>query len=386
MAGSRATNMTGINRQAIEAYYLNAHKGHPPHSGLIHESFCSFLKNGFPGKKIEAWHYMDLTAFNHFPFIYNSTPMCLDYSSIDDYANDIKAILSSWNNIPLAELALAMNSHLVVHHIEKNQHKKITIQNSATSNLNLPIYYIKLEEGATASIHEEEIAESEHLHALTIIDLGPQSQVEHFILADQKNNLVTQTYFVQQDQKSQYQLHSFLSGSRQKRLEWHVALHGEEAKTKLHNISLGQEKNHLDIFFEVEHRAPNCISEQVSRTIFTDKSKGVFNGRVKVLEGADKTDATQNSKNLLLSPFAEINAKPELEIYTDDVKCAHGATVGELDEDALFYLKSRGIPEDKAVHLLIFAFVECLIDKMSDKGEQDHFKLRLENTLNKMVT
>jgi Fe-S cluster assembly protein SufD len=140
-----------------------------------------------------------------------------------------------------------------------------------------------------------------------------------------------------------------------------VALTGERATCRLNGLFSGSGEQHIDHHTTVRHQVGDTHSEELYRGILDDKSRGVFNGKVIVEKDAQKITAKQASNNLLLSRTAEIDTKPELQIYADDVKCAHGATIGQLDSAALFYLRSRGISEQKARALLIFAFAEEII-------------------------
>jgi Fe-S cluster assembly protein SufD len=142
----------------------------------------------------------------------------------------------------------------------------------------------------------------------------------------------------------------------------------------LYNIS---GKQHVDNHTNVIHGAPHCTSRELYKGVLDQRSRAVFHGRIKVAEGAQKTDATQANNNLLLSSSAEIDTKPQLEIYADDVKCAHGATVGQIDETALFYLRSRGIDEKNARSLLTFAFANDALDEV----HIDALKNQLEHVL-----
>ncbi|MFZ1800438.1 MAG: SufD family Fe-S cluster assembly protein, partial [Chitinophagaceae bacterium] len=120
--------------------------------------------------------------------------------------------------------------------------------------------------------------------------------------------------------------------------------------------------SHIDNHTVVDNLRPNCLSNQLYKGILTDNSTGVFNGKIFVRQAAQKTNAYQSNKNILMSDTATINAKPQLEIFADDVKCSHGCTVGRLDEEGMFYLQSRGIPETKARALLIHAFAMDILE------------------------
>lgn len=124
-------------------------------------------------------------------------------------------------------------------------------------------------------------------------------------------------------------------------------------------------RQHADFTTVVSHDAPNCASRQTVKNVLTGRSRGVFQGKIEVARGAQKTDGYQMNQALLLSPDAEIDSKPQLEIYADDVKCSHGATVGELDDGQLFYLRSRGIPQPEARAMLVRAFLTEALDTVS---------------------
>ncbi len=127
-------------------------------------------------------------------------------------------------------------------------------------------------------------------------------------------------------------------------------------------------QQHGDITTVVAHDAPSCASRQTVKNVLTDRARGVFQGRIEVARVAQKTDGYQMNQALLLSPHAEIDCKPQLEIYADDVKCSHGATVGELDADQLFYLRSRGIPDEAARAILVRAFLAEAMDPIAHEG------------------
>jgi Fe-S cluster assembly protein SufD len=141
-------------------------------------------------------------------------------------------------------------------------------------------------------------------------------------------------------------------------------LRGTGCTSLLNGIYVAVGSQHHDTNMRVRHAEPHCGSRQFYRGILDDRARGVFSGRIIVHEGAQKTDAKQTCMNLLLSDEAHVEAKPQLEIYADDVKCTHGATVGQIDEDALFYLQARGIEEVVARTLLFFAFANEVIDRM----------------------
>lgn len=163
---------------------------------------------------------------------------------------------------------------------------------------------------------------------------------------------------------ARYGSHQLCLGGRLVRNDVKVELLAENAETELNGLLLAGGTQHFDNHLDIRHLAPRTNSKQCYRSVLDGRSRGVFNGKVYVAPNAQKIDAEQASNNLLLSKLAEIDTKPELEIYADDVKCSHGATVGQLDDTMLFYLRSRGIDADTARGLLIFAFADDVIRRV----------------------
>ena len=158
--------------------------------------------------------------------------------------------------------------------------------------------------------------------------------------------------------------HSVLLGGALVRNNVHPVLAGEGGECLINGLFIGNGRQHLDNYMLVEHASPHCGSRQFYNGILDGHAHGVFHGRIIVHKDAQKTDAKQTNRNLLLSDDAQIDTKPQLEIYADDVKCTHGATIGQIEEDALFYLRSRGIDEVSARKLLLFAFASECLDRM----------------------
>jgi Fe-S cluster assembly protein SufD len=169
---------------------------------------------------------------------------------------------------------------------------------------------------------------------------------------------------VRQQRCSRFESHSVGFGGILRRHDLHVRLEGEGAECKLNGVVVTQGTQHYDNHTTIEHVAANCNSEETYRNIAADKSHAVFNGRIHIHQDAQKSNANMSNKNLLLTNGAEIDTKPELEIYADDVKCAHGATIGQLDEKSIFYLVSRGLSRHDANVLLTMAFINELVEQI----------------------
>jgi len=169
---------------------------------------------------------------------------------------------------------------------------------------------------------------------------------------------------VKQMRDSRYALHAVELGGLLSRADIVVNLAEAGASCDLNGLFVASNRQHIDHHTRIDHAAPHCRSRENYRTVLDGRAHAVFNGKIVVAEGAVKTDSAQSNGNLLLSKNAEIDTKPELEIYNDDVKCAHGVTVGQLDENQLFYLKSRGLSEQEARQLLTFAFAAEILAAM----------------------
>ncbi len=160
-----------------------------------------------------------------------------------------------------------------------------------------------------------------------------------------------------------------------------IDLDGEYCETKLYGMVIGDKKQQVDNFSSIIHNKPNCHSNELFKYVLDDFSKGGFTGKLYVAKDAQKTAAFQTNKNILLNKTAKMRTKPQLEIYADDVKCSHGATVGSLDESAKFYMQSRGISEEEARLLLMFAFTSDVIDNIRIPALQDRIRMLVEKRL-----
>ena len=171
---------------------------------------------------------------------------------------------------------------------------------------------------------------------------------------------------------------SFINSKGQVRAETRVNLKGENSSSKIDSLMIGSSESLHETLTKVRHIEKNTKRDQIIRTILDDKSKGSFQGKIRVDIGADGTQANMSGKSLLLSDNCRVNSKPELEILADDVSCSHGVTVGNLSEEQLFYLCSRGIPENEARRLLINSFGKIIINSLSPSLSIRAEKLMLE--------
>ena len=178
-----------------------------------------------------------------------------------------------------------------------------------------------------------------------------------------------------------YRAHFANFGAKLSRTELTIALEGEGAKVHLSGVSVLGDGKHADVTTHMIHRKPNTHSTQLFKHVAAGKSRAVYQGRVIVAKGADGVDSAQTAKALLLGDHAEADLKPELEIFADDVKCAHGAAVGDLDADSLFYLQARGIPESEARGLLLHAFLEDAVAEVTREDLREQVRGAVEAAL-----
>ena len=177
-------------------------------------------------------------------------------------------------------------------------------------------------------------------------------------------SLVDNTFIAQQ-RDSHARVHTFSFGGKMTRNNLNFYHQGEHIQSTMKGITIIGNTQHVDHYTLVHHAQPNCESHQDYKGIYADRAVGVFNGKIMVDKIAQKTNAFQQNNNVLLDDKATINTKPQLEIFADDVKCSHGCTIGQLDEDALFYLRTRGIPKKEAKGLLTYAFANNVLESVA---------------------
>ena len=244
-----------------------------------------------------------------------------------------------------------------------------------------PRNLIVVEENSQASIIEDYVslenggsAES-FSNTVTELVAGQNAVVSHYMVvrpAPEAYNI--STLRIQQERASNVATHSVLLSGALVRNNVHPVLAGEGAECLINGLFMANGRQHMDNYMLVEHASPHCNSRQFYNGVLNGQAHGVFHGRIIVHKDAQKTDAKQTNRNLLLSDDAQIDTKPQLEIYADDVKCTHGATIGQVEENALFYLRSRGLDEASAKHLLLLAFANECLDRMSSNQVRSHLK------------
>ncbi|APC19077.1 Fe-S cluster assembly protein SufD [Pseudomonas frederiksbergensis] len=229
-----------------------------------------------------------------------------------------------------------------------------------------PRVLVRVGAGSRAIVVESHVGSGDEVYlsnAVSEVVLDADAVLEYYTVQNESTAAFHVALLsVRQAQGSHFASHSFALGATLARQEVRVVLEGPGAEVALNGLYLPQGQQHLDNQTTIEHLAPRCTSRELYKGVIDDRGHAVFDGRIIVRPGAMKTDASQTNKNLLLATSAQVNTQPRLEIFADDVKCAHGAAVGQLDEQAIFYLRSRGIALAAARSVLIFAFVSEMLE------------------------
>ena len=244
-----------------------------------------------------------------------------------------------------------------------------------------PRHSVALGAGASLTLIEVAVGEGVYLHNPVLeATVAADATMVHLRLQNEAETAFhLSTVYADVAARGTYDSFALTLGARVARMEVHARLGGVGASAHLNAAQLLGGNQHADFTTVVSHEAPNCASRQTVKNVLTGRSRGVFQGRIEVARVAQKTDGYQMNQALLLSPDAEIDSKPQLEIYADDVKCSHGATVGELDADQLFYLRSRGIAEGDARSMLVRAFLAEALDPIAHEPTRAAMERAIES-------
>lgn len=375
------------------------------------ESAALWQQSVWPGRKTEAWRYTSLQPLENADWTLGAEADALPESDeLLALDNALRLVFVNGRFVPEHSSPLptevvrfsqadAAQQQLIAEHLngvaDQSRHlfaamngalldDGLLLHVKANQRLAQPVYVLHHLTDATAAVANQRL--------LVVLETGAEAQViEHYTSAEGVNNLLLNslTELVVQDNATlaHYRLNledegvlhlggvhanlhrharlqgfTLASGSRLKRIDYQLRHLGEGADLDLKGIYLPRNNQRIDYHTNVEHCVPHCVTNEVFRGVVADTAKAVFNGRIHIHPHAQKTLAEMSNRNLLTSPRAEVNTKPELEIYADDVRCAHGATVSQLNDEALFYLTSRGISVAEARVLLSFGFVNELIE------------------------
>lgn len=384
------------------------------------EAIKCFETKGFPTKKEEAWKYTSLNSvlkndFSVFPKHENT----IEFSDVKKYflheidtykvvfidgvfSSFLSATTHDGLDVCLLSSALSKPKYKMVidayYHQIANKEESLTALNTAFATegayihvpkskvVDKPIEIMYFTTGVESALLVQPrnlivVGENSHVqiierhqciqgnpvltNSVTEVFAQKRAIVDYYKIQNDvlTANLIDNTY-ISQKQESRVSVHTFSFGGNLTRNNLNFYHFGERIDSTLKGITIIGDKQHVDHFTLVNHATPNCESHQNYKTIIADSATGVFNGKIYVEKEAQKTDAFQQNNNILIGDKATINAKPQLEIFADDVKCSHGCTIGQLDETALFYMQQRGIPKKEAKALLMYAFSNDVIESI----------------------
>jgi Fe-S cluster assembly protein SufD len=320
-----------------------------------------------------CYHFVLVNGFfnEQASYLPKAVDICaLSLESESEEEDDFESVLENEKNGFLVLNFFHSNNGLYLN-LEKNEvlDKPLQILHLTTQAAIVNTYHtVILEENAQATIIETFVnANNESYLSNSVLECSLENNAELTLYKLQNESEKAYHFggaYIRQAEKSKFTHHNFALGSLLARSEIHCDLE-TGAECELNGLYLGKQRQHLDNHTRINHNKPDGISREFYKGILNDRARGVFQGRVIVAKDAQKTDSQMNNRNLLLSSDAEIDTKPQLEIYADDVKCSHGMTVGQLEEKSIFYLQSRGIDEETAKHILTFAFANEMVDKVS---------------------
>ena len=276
----------------------------------------------------------------------------------------------------------------VLVHVARNQHLtrpvyvvQVTTSDEKTLSVNQRLLVV-LEDSAQAEIIEHFVStqqpQNAFVNAVTEMIVGDNAQLQHYRLNLEEENLQhVGGVHVNLMRNARWRGFTLSMGSKLKRIDYQLNHRGQGAELDLQGVYLPRNNQMVDYHTNVQHWVPHCTTSEVFRGIIADSAQAIFNGRIYIHQDAQKTLAELSNKNLLTSNKAEINTKPELEIYADDVKCAHGATVSQLNATALYYLQSRGVSRAEAEVMMSFGFINELLQQISEPAVHDYLLPRL---------
>ncbi len=329
---------------------------------LREKAFAYFTENGFPTPKNEEWKYTSVSAISDFGFRISDLQESND--TLDNAR--ISAFDYERNGFTALHLAFA-DVQIITIPKETSVEKPFEFNFKADENSAIfPHIIVVAEAGSKATIieHYESNGASFTNSAIQVFVEENANLTHYRVQKESTESYHIGTTEINLKRGSLYNATNINLGAKLSRHDIHLKFNEQGGEAFVDGLYMLNGNQHHDTHSTIDHALPNCLSHQTYKGVLNDKSRGVFNGKVFVRENASGTDAQQSNKNLLLSNDARVDTKPQLEIFNDDVKCSHGATVGQLEDEELFYLLSRGISEKLAKNLLIYGFAEEIINKI----------------------
>tara|TARA_Y100000287_G_scaffold28935_1_gene20592 strand:+ start:285 stop:1523 length:1239 start_codon:yes stop_codon:yes gene_type:complete len=386
--------------------YLNKKNFSSSQKEIKEVNFDNFIKNGFPNKRIEDWKFSDLkqiiaTNFDNINFSKKEKQSNIDenltvdlehnkivfidgiISKIDfSYENEEKVVVEQNSNL---EKELSENSLLNLNTAFVSDYTKILVKSGYRFKKPLILFNFLSNDLKNIGLNTRLDIDLEDDASLNVINISNENLNNNFLNFRQKINIgknsILKNYSLDINENSNFKysfkdinleknshLEYFIlsKGSKFLKHDINCSLNSEYGSVVLNGIIDLNEKKHHEIKTKINHNEENCKSYQLIKSVLNDNSKGVYQGKIYVNSKAQKTDGYQLSRALLLNDEVEFNAKPELEIYADDVKCSHGSTSGNVDEDSIFYLMSRGLSYEQSKKLLTNGFLNEVIEKITN--------------------
>ncbi|MDB4157740.1 Fe-S cluster assembly protein SufD [Candidatus Pelagibacter sp.] len=386
------------------------------------KNFNQFVENGFPNKRVEDWKFSDLNQiissniqnlrfhtdlelgeidetifidkFTHNKIIFlNGVILRVDFSFEDDTKVLIKRDLNQNENSKEVNPLVSLNNALI------NSYIGVTVRENYSLNKPLIIYNVTTKELKSTAINLktnfvleknsslklinlfDDNSENNFINIVQNFDIAQDAILKNYKIDHKKNSNIKYSYNnINLEKNSISENFIFSTGSKFIKNEINCNLNDEYSSAFINGIINLTNSQHHEIKTNINHLAENTKSHQLIKSVLNDNAKGIYQGKIYVDSKAQKTNGYQLSKALLLSKNTEFNGKPELEIYADDVKCSHGATSGNLDEDAIFYLMSRGLSNQQSKELLINGFLLDAVEKITDMEIKDLIKNMIEIT------
>ena len=429
---------TTLQNQFIAAWQQAPNDVMPALNAERTKGFEFFMEKGFPTLKDEEWKYTNIQSALKKNWVLNAhNNIEIDFNDIKQYiinqeehhlllVIDGKFYPEYSSKIPGAHICSLQEAYQVHHELFMQYFSKqlstafnaFTALNTALANEGLFIYVPKntiinkpieilnlngfeeedvfthsrnliiIESSAELSLLQHSHSFQENATFTNVVSecfVGAQGKLNYHTLQLQNADSCTvNTVQIVQEKDSLCNTSSITLGGKMVRNDLNFRLVDKNCESHLYGLYLPAGKEHFDHHTFVDHASPNCYSNEFYKGIMMEQGTAVFNGKIIVREGAQKTNAFQSNKNILLSSEAKIDTKPQLEIFADDVKCSHGATVGQLDEEALFYLQSRGIGKDKAYALLVSAFAQDVLQQIALTTYKTYLENLIEHKLKSM--
>jgi Fe-S cluster assembly protein SufD len=336
-----------------------------------------------PNRRLEDWKYTDLRSAID-PATVETAPTAawtVSASSGVVDQSELPEIMPRGKHGAMAEAAASFAKSGLFLRVRKGEVGAAQLQLARGGHGRL---LIVVEDGGSLTLRETSLIEGFTNIAVDIV-LGRDARLSHIreaLAADE--GVGVGDYSVRIAGGAEYRAHFADFGGKLSRTELHIALEGEGAEAHLSGFSVLSDKRHADVTTHITHEIGNTRSTQLFKLIGADHSRGVYQGKISVAKGANGSDSRQTAKGLLLGERAEIDLKPELEILADDVKCAHGAAIGDLDPESLFYLRSRGVAEAEARAMLMRAFLGDAIDEIADDDVRASIWSRVDDALRRL--